>query len=103
MGSERPFQANHRVNHRFLNFSPSGFIEVAATRNPIGVWLQKALVILSTIITLYVLIHDPGGLPRLGLLRQGGCQCIIGEERSTEASPHCRVLNSAREYAQKAH
>ncbi len=43
--------------------------ESQAARDLIGVWLQKALVILSTIITLSVLIHDPGGLPRLGSLR----------------------------------
>ncbi len=68
-----------------------------------GARLHKALVILCTIITLFVLIHDPSGLPRLGSLRQGGYQRIVGEERSTDALPDSRVLNSARAYAQKAH
>ena len=45
----------------------------ATARSLMGAWLHKALVILCTIITLYVLIHDPSGLPRLGSLRQGGC------------------------------
>ncbi len=46
-----------------------------------GVGLHKAPVILSTIITLYVLIHDPSGLPRLSPLRRALLSHFLGLQR----------------------